>query len=91
MADKQQDPNSNKEPAKQLEIKPAQIPPAKTDEPKKDGARKPVPAAVDFPVIACCGCNSTNTTRIDRDRKRDFELRVCRDCGKQFKEPRATA
>lgn len=43
--------------------------------------------AVDYPIIACIGCNSTNTVRIDEHLKRPYHRRQCRACGKMFKEP----
>lgn len=61
----------------------------------KPPAAKPPPAdrsarafdAVDYPVMACIGCNSTNTVRIDEHLKKPFHRRRCRSCGKEFKEP----
>lgn len=44
--------------------------------------------AVDYPLISCIGCNSTNTVRIDQHLKLPYHRRQCRACGKQFKEAR---
>lgn len=49
--------------------------------------RKPAVAAVDYVVLSCIGCNSNDTVRIDVDVKKPFHKRLCRSCGKEFKEP----
>ena len=89
--DKKPETNPNQtEPA--LQIKPAEPVGATValaeEKPKSDPTKSArAHDAVDYPVFACIGCNSTNTVRIDVHLKREFHKRACRDCGKQFKEP----
>lgn len=58
-----------------------------TKEQPKQAAQARAVDAVAYPVVTCCGCNSTDTVRIDEHLKLEFHKRKCRQCGKTFKEP----
>ena len=64
---------------------PVSAPPAKAPEKPVDKSARAF-NAVDYPIVACIGCNSTNTVRIDEHLKLAYHKRQCRTCGKTFKE-----